>query len=714
MTKSRFSLRKPTFGRRLACLFVSLLAPAGTLAEPPSRAPFAEVVPANVGLYAELTQAPDLLRALTDPQLWTMLGTFAGQAAEPTDTVAWREQIIQTVGMGPEQAIDQLLAQGVAFAGTGLFRSQDALVVTRPAEQINVPNLLAQLRRATPDDRPPLPYTPLRSGLGVVPFERRLVFGDPRPPNGLFKDLLAMQRGGPPLALAVDPIYQSLLARVAPDPDGLLFVRLGGSQEPPKLTPDGQRVAPPTHLDSPPPAPPMIAGMSIRTMFLHASAVMLALHRDGDTLQLTGVSNGYVLRPDVEGRLEPTLARLPAETLAGWAFRVDYNALGKAIARLPSRHILQLARNLQPASDTPLSRLVANEFYVALGSVEQAPRTGVVEPRNVPELPAIAIVLPTQHAATVTNLSQLIRTARSAYNLIALRQGGPLLEPIEQTPRDDGTLHSLDLAPLVARLTDQVVRELELAWAAGPDHVVIATHRLWLDEVLASLDQPRAETEPASVIGRHREPRLSTQAGFVHTGRLADLADDWLNFWTLHYTAINDERWWRDRQPPAARPRLGIQVKPVQDASRLLVTAVEPAGPGAGFLEVGDFLVGVEQQRFENDPIAAVRKALVEREHAKWIEVHVERNGQELRVNVPLPFVNPIQILERFVALGKFVETVRYADDHADPAGPRAYLSVSLNAQALRRANAPDGVAATSTDGEATSDESSARRQREN
>lgn len=714
MTKSRFSPRRSVFGRGLAFFAVSLLAPVGVLADEPARAPLAEVVPANVGLYAELTEAPDLLRALTDPQLWTMLGTFAGQAAEPTDTVAWREQIIQTVGMAPEQAIDQLLAQGAAFAGTGLFRSQDALVVARPSEQIDVPNLLEQLRRSTPDAGPPLPYTPLRSELGVVPFERRLVFGDPRLPNGLFDDLIAMQRGGPPLALADDPTYQSLLARVAPDPDGLLFVRLGAPQEPPQLTPDGQRVAPPTHLDSPPPAPPMIAGMSIRTMFLHASAVMLALHRDGDTLQLTGVSNGYVLRPEVEGRLEPTLGRLPAETLAGWAFRVDYDALGRAIARLPARHILQLARSLQPASDTPLSELVANEFYVALGAVDQAPRTDVVEPRNVPDLPALAIVLPTQHAETATNLSQLIRTARSAYNLIALRQGGPLLEPIEQTPRENGTLHSLDLAPLTAPLTDQVVRELELVWAAGPDHVVIATHRAWLDDVLASLSQPATDTEPARVAGRQRASRLSTQAGFVHTGRLADLADDWLNFWTLHYTAINDERWWRDRQPPAARPRLGIQVKPVQDATRLLVTAVEPAGPGAGFLEVGDFLVGVEQQRFEDDPIATVRKALVEREHAEWIELLVERNGQELRVNVPLPFVNPIQILERFVALGKFVESVRYADDHTDPAGPRAYLSVSLNAQALRRANAPDGVAATSTEGEAATDESSPRGQREN
>src|SRR5262245_22541511 len=61
--------------------------------------PLARSVPADVGFFVEIREAPDLLTTLTEPQIWTALAEFAGQPARPEDAEEWRKQIQQTIKM---------------------------------------------------------------------------------------------------------------------------------------------------------------------------------------------------------------------------------------------------------------------------------------------------------------------------------------------------------------------------------------------------------------------------------------------------------------------------------------------------------------------------------------------------------------------------------------------------------------------------------------
>ena len=55
----------------------------------------------------------------------------------------------------------------------------------------------------------------------------------------------------------------------------------------------------------------------------------------------------------------------------------------------------------------------------------------------------------------------------------------------------------------------------------------------------------------------------------------------------------------------------------------------------------------------------------------------VDRDDDRLLKRIPLPFVDPISILRRWVALGGMVQRVIYADTAA-AAGPHGFLTVEL------------------------------------
>jgi hypothetical protein len=215
--------------------------------------------------------------------------------------------------------------------------------------------------------------------------------------------------------------------------------------------------------------------------------------------------------------------------------------------------------------------------------------------------------------------------------------------------------------------------------------------------LLRVLDSLNSEQQPLDALFAselaQQEPERS-QVGFVRMAEISDLSDEWLAFWQRHFPAVMREEWWRSRQPMGSNVRLGIRVQPDAQRKRLLVTAVHPQRPAAGILEVGDFIIGVQAQRLTGDkPVAEVRSAMRRRPNARWVELMIERDGEELAVKVPLPFVNPVRLLERVAALGRIVGPVVYADDLSEVQRPKTYLSVELQPHAFQRMQASTGVA---------------------
>ncbi len=270
------------FSARAGLIMISVVLAYGAR---PLRADesLASLVPAEVGLFIELRQAEDLLVPLVEPQLWLTLAELAGQPAALNDTEHWRRRVEQTVRMSPTDAIRTLFSRRVAFVGESVRNTQDAVVLCRPADD---PRQLVRRWQAQP-----LP-TAGRTGiyrlpynLGVAVRENLLVFGD-QVERGLFADIVRYLDGSPAKMLADDPTFQHMLARLPPDPDGLLGARLARQPTSAPVAADSaaaEQAAEQAAALQLPELPRLLRG---------SNSMLLALKRDGRLLHVSVVGEG--------------------------------------------------------------------------------------------------------------------------------------------------------------------------------------------------------------------------------------------------------------------------------------------------------------------------------------------------------------------------------------------------------------------------------------
>ena len=490
--------------RRIAFLLaiVIVIGPTARADEPDS---LARQVPADVGIYAEVTGATDLLTSLTEPQLWTTLADLAGQPSRLEDAAAWRLRIRRAIKMSPDEAIRTLFARGVAFVGEGVGRAQDAVVLCRPEAKTAIPELLKRWE-ARDVSRAGLPGThQLFQNLGISVDRDVLVFGDLLPPKGMFRKVRAFQTGGDGPALAADPTYQRLLARVPADPDGVFFARLAAAapvfvQPPASVTaqPASQPAAAPG--DDPAPAP-NATGVRAATIaqlpgpFQGAANILVSLHRDGPRLHFTAVGDGNGRQPASDDRPTPAplLHHLPAETLAAWQGRVDYDSIDQLVAHLPERNILRMAMRMpeQIAAWRALIEQLEPDICINLGPV----RVG----NGYPPLPALGIVLAAKDADSAAYaLRNLADLGVAGYAVAALAHGWTPLAPVTETDHPTRVIHVLDLRPVLRGVGEPAASDARLCWVDDGDALLVATHLDWLQRMLdarrTDTAQPRATT----------------------------------------------------------------------------------------------------------------------------------------------------------------------------------------------------------------------------
>lgn len=655
------------FTCRLAAILAWVVA-----AWPVSRAAaddsLARYVPADAGLYVEVRGATDLLIPLTDSTLWMTLAELAGQPARPEEIEGWRRQIRDSIGMTPEQAIRELFAGGVAYFGEGLGRAQDAVLVCRRGEGKPLKELIEQWQaRPIPNAGRASVYQ-LKSDVGLGAFDDLLVFGDATRPGGQFAQVLRLAEPRPPASLADAPAFQGLLKRVPPKPDAVLYARIraeaaAASQPATASAPASQPPRRPARLDLPGP----LRG---------ASRMLLALHREDSRLHFTAVGDAPAAGAARSSRVVELAPRLPERTLLAWATELDYPALVEAARGLPERHIVRLALRLQERSATVPRLIEALDPAVCLA-------VGMVEPAEralpAPPAPAAALLLAARDAdAAEQELNALMASSVSVYNLLSLTWGLPALTQATDRSVADTPVHFVDLSGLLENF-DKGLSELHLCWARDGDVLIIASHLDWLEQILESRHGQSATLEPVLKLARRAPGAAASTVLAVQSGPISDLGSLWLRYLENVAPQVLREEWWRDRQPASRNARLGINVEQPEGGTRLRVTSVDDDGPAAGVLRPGDVLVGTAGQRFATtQPVVEIRRALTERPNARWIDLQVERGGNIRNCRVALPFVDPVQVLRRVIAIGKLAQRVVYYEDGSAAEGPRGALTVEL------------------------------------
>ncbi|MFQ5807841.1 MAG: hypothetical protein ACE5I3_15455, partial [Phycisphaerae bacterium] len=629
----------------------------------------AQFVPAEVGLFVEVRGAGDLLTALTEPQVWTTLAELAGQPAQPEDVDKWRRRIRRAVKMNPDEAIRVLFSRGVAFVGEGPGRSQDAVVLCRPAQNVSTEELLKRWGAQRLPQPPRPPTYRLYSNIGVAEHKGLFFFGDLLPPEGFFQRMQHFAADARSQSLADDPIYKKLLARVPERPDGVLFARLTQASLP---TVPG--VPPGTQPSTQPALRPALP--DLRAPFLNAENVLLALHRDGPLLHFTAVG-------DATGNNRPTPAgaaqlveKLPARTLLAWEGRVDYSELAETLKQVPEQNPIRTVFQLQEQIES-LDRFVqalGGDTCLAVGPVFPAQRSP-----GAPPLPAAALLIGTRDPAVAgSEVRNVVNAGIAAYSVFAFTRGLPLLLPIRESRLSDTPAFVLDLSPLLKPTARAAIGEVHLCWAMHDHVLIIASHLDWLRQIIAAREGA-ANLSKVVELSRARPTSSSTNAIVIQSGPISDIGALWLKYLRRTKPEVFDERWWRSRQPGGGDVRLGINVTPDPANQRLRIEQVFENQPAYGRLKPGDFIVGYDNRRFATDDlISEIRTAIQERPNARWMELLIERKGPARQMRLPLPFIDPVQVLKRVIAIGKIAQRSVYHDDYVDAAGPRGFLTIEL------------------------------------
>lgn len=642
----------------------------------PARAEesLAKSVPADVGLFAEARGAGDLLTRFTEPQVWTTLAELAGQPARPEEVADWRRRVRQTVKMEPEEAIRVLFSRAVAFVGGGLGRSADAVVVCRPDQEASTAELLKRWE-ATRLGEPRRPATyRLYRNIGVSEHKGLLFFGDLTPKAGLFERVQRFTAEAPAKSLADDPVYKKLLARVPEHPDGVLFARLrqAAALPMPLVTPSTQPSTRPTSRPVLPDLPGPLRG---------AESVLLALHRQGALLHFSAV--GHVGEKSVAPPAQPVhlVESLPERTLLAWQGRIDYQRSAAALLQMLKQDPIGGVFQLQEQVES-LNRFVGalnTDTCLAIGPVFPDQR-----PPDTPPLPALALLVGARDpAAALRELRGVVNVGIAGYSIFAFGRGLPLLEPIEQVALGEAPAFVLDLSPLLKPTARKAIGQVQLCWMIHDNVLIVSSHVDWLRQIVAAREGRGASLAKVMELSRGKPAPPCVNAFVIQSGPISDIAGAWLEYLRGTKPEVLSESWWRGRQPGGGQVRLGINVTADSANRRLRVDEVLRNEPAAGRLRAGDFIVGYGNRRFTTDDlITEMRTAIQERPNARWLELLIERDGVIHPMRLPLPFIDPTQLLQRVVAIGKIAQRAVYRDDQSDPAGPRGLLTIELRMSA--------------------------------
>ncbi|MDX2198415.1 MAG: hypothetical protein SF069_05520 [Phycisphaerae bacterium] len=699
-------------GGPLLLAWAALLLSPAALAAAPEKDSLAFVAPGSIGLFVEIRDSEDLLLALSQPEMWRLLADLAGQPAELADTGEWTARIEKTISMTPPQAIRKLFSDRVAFVGEGPGRSQDAAVLCRPREAL--PQLVELWQAKPVEFSGKSKLYSLYANLGLAAVGDVICFGDPRPTEGTFQQVLTCFERDGAGSLAADAEFLECLREVPPNPHAVLFARFhpqhgllagppgGASASAPTSMPSS---APVESAASAPSSAPAEAGVaqSLPSLWADRATLLLAMHRDGRRLAFTIVGDeraALAITGDGAGSLRNTI---PRESLLSLSGRVDVAQATQNLQRLPAARsaiqFLDRAAGFRDAVDA-----LDGRFAIALGEI--APPT---TRETAPAIPAIAITLGLKQPIDAAQAGTWLAGLVSAYNLVALSAGRAPLQSSD-LPRDDA--RRVTVVPLDELLPPGILREhlaeLELAFALDDDHLIFASHREWLERVLsAATDEPprdvaaaaladaaaatrEIETAPAAAdtapppSSSIRELRGGGFRAEADVERLARGAARWLEYLKTVAPECLEESWWRERQPLAGPPRLGITVTQTPDTRRLRVDRVEPDSPAFGVLQPGDQIFAAERREFaSSQPAHEFREAIMARPHATWIDLSIQRDREvRLQRRLRIPFVNPIDWLTRLAALGHLTRSIEYAEDRSSPRR-RGTLVVELQGSAL-------------------------------
>ncbi len=596
-----------------------------------ARADWLKWAPGDTRLFLEFHNLAQVRAIFRTRGIWEAVQALSSTTAT---TQPWQLHAERSLGMSPDQAIDELLGVRAALLAVDPAKWEVGVVIAELPPQGDVRTVLRRWRaREDKTDGPVKRYT-LPGGLGLAVRGRVLLFGPTADPDGLWDRSAALMadRAGPNLAGRSD--VAALRADSPKEYSCLVYTAWTDN----------------TIADDP------------RASRLLCTASVTS---EGIECELRGN-----VRPG-EGTpatwTPEELAKLPGDAAFIWARShapADFLRWMAADEAQPVSLPSVLFQTFVPKKEDRKSLAKSLGPRVAWIADIKPGRN-----RGDAVIPAVSIICESRDAA---GLTQRVDTAMELITaFLELLAGTPSTQeaaPVKSENVGAQTLHWVDWGqPLEKRLGLGAMATVQPCWYATNGQWVMATTRA----LALRIFEARSET---AVRARQKWfESIATKSAItdffrIDGQKMATLIQSWDGHLSrTHPEMLNPTYWkdWADRRLEDRR-RLGVTLKKSADGTGAEVVEVELGSPADGRLEPGDVITeAAGRSAATSRPARTVSEAYEQSRNSGAFQIVYMRRGEKRIAVIPLPAMptfaegfDPVAMLRRMASLAARIESV--------------------------------------------------------
>jgi len=596
-----------------------------------ARADWLKWAPGDARLFIEFRDLAGVRSAFRTRGIWEAVQQLSAPAAT---TQPWQLHAERSLGLTPDQAIDELLGARAALLAVNPANWQVGVVIAELPPQTEVRTVLRRWRARPEKPDGPVQRYSLPGGLGLAIRGRVLMFGPKEDPEGLWDRSAALlaDRAGPTLAGRSD--VAALRAAAPQDYSCLIYT---------------------SWTDAAPSEDP-------RSNRLLCTATVTA---DGIDCEL----RGHVRPGDAQAATwtAAELAQLPGDVAFLWARSHDAKSIHRwlAVDGLPVSSLSGML--FQTFVATPEDRRrVADSLGPRIAWI------GDVRPgrtRDEAVMPAVSVVCDTRDA---TFLSRRIDAGMDLLTaFLEFISGQPASQEstfIQKTPLGKETMHWVDWSKgLVARVGLPALATVQPCWVALDGRLVFASTRSLAQRIIESR---------ADAVMRMRQKRIEALASDtpitdyfrVDGQKIAALIHSWDGYLSRHHAEVLTPNYWRewtDRRIEERR-RLGVTLKAAPDGSGAEVVTVDSSTPAEGRLEPGDIIIEAGGRPTSTSrPAQVVAEAYQASRETGAFALVFMRGTDKHTILIPLPTMprfaegfDPVAFLRRLASLSSRIDSI--------------------------------------------------------
>ncbi len=648
------------------CLLTNTLPCWG--ADPAKVASLAQAVPGNARLFMEIREVEKLLTTPAGATTSALLANWMVQAdalkqsdsdkqesSPQINFLNWRYELVQSIGLRNPQAAELLFNGPVGFAADSWSALGTAILLAEPIRPQELEVLLVD-RRIPRVNKIRIRRYRLGNDHELACNGRFVIIGKNTGPSGLYARTLELWKGSDTDAMGGREDFQ---IQVKSLPHNCQLVAYANMAQPVASDNDNSKR-------------PTAGWWPVLGSDWASAAVGVSATEKGISISTCRrVNPDYPVTFSAEPSIQ-SLDQLPDSAVLAWTKRIDYSA---EYVRLTAKPIPEPFGFFLEVITTELSEWeIEQEFLSHLVGNSAFVVGQIACPIAEADVPGISVVAPTIGLMVKTNDSQAVERVleKMANNVLQLCQ---LAAPKDQSVKvqhqimdEQGTrINSIPLRVLFGPQAEHpLLTNMQFSWSFDGQMMIIASHA---DLIRQIIQARHGRTDCLKVdalqdrVGELREQDWHLETALsAQPKSLRNMVHSWIVYIRRYHPEMLQTDWWRwfHQQRSFSLDQLGIILKqPDESEAGLAISRILLNTPAEAYLQLGDRVLGVEEQRLEeHDGRETLDELIKNRRDREHLTLQILRDNKQRQVIIPLPTANlsaphlePMEFLRQFSSL---------------------------------------------------------------